>query len=159
MRNFRVLINAITRGELAGAAIALILLAITVFYVNTKIFFSEERRREKTEQIISQTLIGIASAEISWRGKHSSYTSLQGLVRVSQPYIRPALINGEVKGYKIEVASGKNKFYLTAWNPKNIGHSFYIDEDGILCKSEDLTDTPRNAHYNPVECPPRYVEE
>ncbi len=159
MKNFRKLISAITRGELAGAVIALVLLAITASYVHSKVFFSEERRREKIEKRVHQALIDIASAEISWRQKNPSYTSLQRLVSVSPPYIRPNLRKREVKGYKLKVSSGKNKFYLTAWNPTNKGHAFYIDEDGILCKSKDLADTPRDSHYNPIDCPPGYAEE
>ena len=99
----------------------------------------------------------IVTAEIEWRATHATYAVLSDL----EDYIDSTLASGTKQGYiyvssPVESAEGK-KFVASAVPFDHQAHSFYIDESGVLCRSDELTETPVTEHAE-SGCPEEYGE-
>jgi len=98
----------------------------------------------------------IATAEIQWRANNPAYTTLAGLGSTVPPYIDATLAGGLKQTWAFSVPlSTANQFFATGTNAQ--GHSFYIDDAGVLCRSTAIGATALAAHQGGV-CPAAYPE-
>ncbi len=80
----------------------------------------------------------IHSAEIEWRATNSMFASWDDLRNATPPYINPSVPYNYPYGYAFTILGIEpNRFFACA--EKQQGHSFYIDEAGVLCKSTGVT--------------------
>ncbi|MBN3040519.1 MAG: prepilin-type N-terminal cleavage/methylation domain-containing protein [Candidatus Omnitrophica bacterium] len=111
------------------------------------------------EAAASGALRTISAAEISYRATHSSYANLSQLYEDSPPYIDSVLATGNRQGY-IFVVNGVNsrQFFATA-EPQFLyqGHSYYTDEDGLLCRSNNVNVSAPTTHIS-SGCPSNFTE-
>lgn len=116
-------------------------------------------RTSAQESAAAATMCTISAAELSYRTVNSEYASLNRLGSENPPYIDATLANGKNHGYAFTVVtSGANKFYAVAIPESTVGHTFYIDEDGILCKSNDAIASAPSEHVD-IGCPVGFSEE
>ena len=102
----------------------------------------------------------VAAAEIQYRAANPSYATLAQLSGVTPPYIDSTLGSGTKQAYLfvVSVNSGTN-FYATAV-PQTLtqGHSYYIDEAGVLCRSNAVNTAALSAHQSGVCTATGYAE-
>lgn len=111
------------------------------------------------ESAAAATMRTIAAAEISYRATNPEYASLNQLGSEIPPYIDATLASGNKYGYAFAVAtSGANNFYVVAIPESSVNHTFYIDEDGILCKSNDTRASAPSEHVD-IGCPVGFSEK
>jgi len=111
------------------------------------------------EAAAAAALHTVAAAEIQYRATHSSYADLDELDDETPPYIDSTLAAGAKQGYDfVAVANSGTDFYATA-APQTLtqAHTFYIDEDGVLCRS-DATNTAAPAAHTAAGCPANFTE-
>ena len=102
----------------------------------------------------------IVAAEVGWRATNATYATLVQLGAATPPYIDGTLAAGAKQNYAFVAApnAGTN-FYATAVPvPLAAAHSFYVDEDGILCRSTATSVAAAVAHAGALACPVGYVE-
>ncbi len=112
------------------------------------------------EAAAAAALHTVAAAEIQWRATHSTYTTLAALGAATPPYIDGSLAAGSKQGYAFAVgATSATIFYATA-TPATAGqaNSFYIDEDGVLCRGNTNAIGVVAAHAGALACPANYTE-
>ena len=112
------------------------------------------------EAAAAAALHTVAEAEIQWRATNATYATLVQLGAATPPYIDSTLAAGAKQGYDFAAApnAGVN-FYATA-APATLAqaHTFYIDEDGVLCRSTATGVAAPLAHHAAVGCPAGLVE-
>ncbi|MCM8820239.1 MAG: prepilin-type N-terminal cleavage/methylation domain-containing protein [Candidatus Omnitrophica bacterium] len=112
------------------------------------------------ESAAAAALHTIAAAEIQYRATNPTYGSLSDLGSANPPYIDSTLASGTKQGYNFAVTidSTNDNFFATAVPQKmSAAHTFYIDEDGVLCRSEDVGIPAPNAHIG-SGCPSGFRE-
>jgi type II secretory pathway pseudopilin PulG len=101
----------------------------------------------------------ITAAELAYRYDHSQYARLDQLGEASPPYIDATLAGGNTLGYTFTiVANGAHNFYAVAIPESTVSHTFYIDEDGVLCKSHKSMASVPGAHVE-KGCPVGFSEK
>jgi prepilin-type N-terminal cleavage/methylation domain-containing protein len=101
----------------------------------------------------------IVSAEVQYRATHPSYVTLIGLSNETPPYIDSKLASGSRQGYSYVMTDpDASKFYVVA-SPEATGqgHVFYVDEDGVLCRSDATTGVATPTHVD-NGCPNAFSE-
>lgn len=101
----------------------------------------------------------IVSAEVQYRATHPSYVSLIGLSNETPPYIDSKLASGSRQGYNYTMYDpDASRFYVVA-KPEATGqgHAFYVDEDGVLCRSNTTTTITVSGHVD-NGCPSDFAE-
>ena len=121
-------------------------------------------RLSAQEASAAAALHTIAAAEIQWRSTNPTYATRAQLGAATPPYIDATLATGNKQGYNFQVVpnntgpggSGVN-FYAEAQDANAQGHSFYIDEAGVLCRSTAVGAAGLAAHQAGV-CPAAFPE-
>ena len=107
----------------------------------------------------SAALRTIASVQTQYRATNPVYATLVQLGATTPAYIDSVLASGSRQDYNfISVPNGGANFYAAA-TPEVLAQArtFYIDEDGILCRS-NATGTATPAVHNGVGCPAGFSE-
>jgi hypothetical protein len=102
------------------------------------VFSLQKQRSIALENSAGSALHMIVSSQYMYRQKNSKYASLGELGSSNPPYIDATLASGKKQGYIYKAVAGENEFYVTAQpqgNDESLQASFYIDEEGMLCKS------------------------
>lgn len=103
----------------------------------------------------------IVGAEVQYRATHSAYSDLAGLGSVNPPYIDSTLAAGIKQGYVFTSVpvSGLEGSQFTATAVPQVGaaHGFYVDESGVLCRSDNNT-LSAASRGNGTGCPAGYSE-
>jgi prepilin-type N-terminal cleavage/methylation domain-containing protein len=83
----------------------------------------------------------LVAAETQWRATHSAYANLGDLDSETPPYIDSSLAGGTKQGYSfaITVDSTNDNFFATAVPQSSNAHCFYVDEDGVVFRSNSAT--------------------
>ena len=95
------------------------------------------------ESAATASIHTIVAAEVQWRATHPQYADLDELDDSSPKYISSTLAGGTKQGYDFAATpvpgSEATQFYATA-APEVLthGHTFYINESGFLCRSDDV---------------------
>lgn len=111
------------------------------------------------EAISANVLRIICAAEVQWRATNPRYAKLEEMANASPPYIDVSLASGTKQGYTIVVIPNAGiDFYATA-APQNLaqGNTYYIDEDGLLCRSNSAN-TPAPDSHTGASCPAGFSE-
>ena len=119
-------------------------------------------RLSAQEAAAASALHTVAAAQIQWRATHGTYTTLAALGAAAPPYIDGSLAAGAKQGYLFAVGpavASATIFYATA-TPAVAGqaNSFYIDEDGVLCRGNTNAIAVVGAHAGALACPANYTE-
>lgn len=115
-------------------------------------------RLSAQEAAAAAALHTIATAEIQWRASHATYAALAALDDETPPYIDSTLAAGAKQGYAFAAtANAGTDFYATAVPTGANARAFYIDEDGVLCRSDAVSGTAIAAHTG-AGCPTGYTE-
>jgi len=103
----------------------------------------------------------ILNAQIQWRATNSTYASLSQFDDVTPPYIDSGLASGTKSGYNFTVyAPTVTQFWVCAMHMTSQAHSFYIDEDGMLCRSNQVGQScPLDHRASSQQCPDSYFTE
>ena len=116
-------------------------------------------RVDAQETIACATVYAIYTDEVSYRAVNPQFATLAQLGNAPPPYIGPALAAGAKQGYTFAATPNTSvTFYVTAVHTAGLAHSFYIDEDGVLCKSNEVGAAAVSAYYDGPGCPPGYME-
>jgi type II secretory pathway pseudopilin PulG len=111
------------------------------------------------ESVAMGALRALVTAQTSYRATHSRFASLDELYAENPPYIDSILASGNKQGFTFAVGEAlASRFYLTAApqvSPQ--GHSFYVDEDGVMCRSDATGASLPNAHVA-SGCPGSFSE-
>lgn len=101
----------------------------------------------------------VAAAEIQYRATNPGYATLAVLGAANPPYIDTTLAGGSKQGYTFTAAidNTNGTFAARAVHAAGQAHSFYIDEDGILCRS-NAVGAAAAAHEGTNACPASYTE-
>jgi len=100
------------------------------------------------EAAAAAALHTVAAAEIQYRATNASYATLAQLGAATPPYIDATLAGGAKQGYNfVATPNGGTNFFATA-APAVLTQSntFYVDEDGILCRSNAANTAAPAAH-------------
>jgi prepilin-type N-terminal cleavage/methylation domain-containing protein len=114
------------------------------------------------EAAAAAALHTIAAAEVQFRATHANYSALANLDDDTPPYIDSTLAGGSKQGYNFAATpvtgSEGSEFYATA-APATLtqAHTFYIDEDGVLCRS-NATNTAAPTAHTGSGCPSGFAE-
>lgn len=113
------------------------------------------------EAAAAAALHTITTAQIQWRASHSTYANLGQLDDETPPYIDSTLAGGAKQGYTFAAApvpgQEGNEFVASAVAQGSNARAYYIDEDGVLCRSDAVTGTAVTAHTG-AGCPGGYTE-
>ena len=107
-------------------------------------------RAQAQENLATGALRTIVSVETAYRATSSRYANLAELYAAYPPYIDSALGSGNKQGYTFVVDGiSSSQFYATA-APHSLtqGHTFYIDEDGVLCRSNTTNTVAPSSHVS-----------
>ena len=112
------------------------------------------------EAIATATLHAISSGQMQYRATSSNYATFAQLSAATPPYI-PAQLSatGIAKGYNFTVTpNGGANFFATA-SPQVLAqaHTFYIDEEGLLCRSNSENTAAPGGHIG-NGCPVGFTE-
>ena len=112
------------------------------------------------ESAAAAALHTLCAAEIQYRAASPSYATLAQMSGVTPPYIDSTLGTGTKQAYLFVVTmSAGTNFYATAV-PETLtqGHSYYIDEAGVLCRSNAVNTAALTAHQGGVCTVSGYAE-
>lgn len=116
-------------------------------------------RVDAQETAACATLCTIYTAEISYRAINPQFATLAQLGNTPPPYIDSLLTAGAKQGYTFAASPNtSDTFYVTAVHTAGLAHSFYIDEDGVLCKSNEVGAAAVSTYYDGSGCPTGYME-
>lgn len=116
-------------------------------------------RAQAQESTAASAMHTIVAAQVAYRATHSNYAALAALDDDDPPYIDSTLAAGSKQGYDFATGGVQpSQFYATA-APQTLtqGHTFYIDEDGVLCRSNATNTGAPNAHTG-AGCPASFAE-
>ena len=111
------------------------------------------------EAAAAAALHTVAAAEIQFRATNPTYATLVQLGAANPPYIDSTLAAGTKQGYVFAATPNVGAdFYATAV-PQTIAqaHTFYVDEDGVLCRST-ATGTAAPIVHTAAGCPAGFAE-
>jgi len=111
------------------------------------------------ESAAAAALHTVLTAEVQFRASNATYANLATLGAANPPYIDGTLAGGVKQGYNfVATPNAGTDFYATA-APATLAqaHTFYIDEDGVLCRS-DATGTAAPAAHTAAGCPAGFTE-
>jgi prepilin-type N-terminal cleavage/methylation domain-containing protein len=114
------------------------------------------------EAAAAAALHTVAAAEVQYRATHPNYVALANLDDDNPPYIDSTLAGGTKQGYSFAASpitgSEGSQFIATA-APQTLtqAHTFYIDEDGVLCRS-NATNTAAPTTHTDTGCPSGFSE-
>lgn len=111
------------------------------------------------ESAAAAALHTILTAEIQWRASNTSYATLAQLGAATPPYIDGTLAAGAKQGYNfVATPNAGVDFYATA-APQTLAqaNTYYVDEDGVLCRST-ATGTAAPAAHTGAGCPAGFAE-
>jgi len=140
-------------------AIGIILLPIVAMLAAIAIPNFLRAKVSAQEAAAAAGLHTITAAEIQYRATNPTYAYLSRLDDGDLPYIDSELASGTKHGYKFSVdVVSEEMFYATAEpQSSSMAHSFYIDEDGILCRS-DAVNRPVPTSHTDIGCPTDFSE-
>jgi type IV pilus assembly protein PilA len=106
----------------------------------------------------------ILAAEEQYRASNPVYSDLPTLGLDNPPYVDSRLATGTKQGY-VFVATPNNtgprgsgvNFHATAAHANAQGHSYYVDEGGVICRSNAIGAVVPGAHAA-AGCPAGYSE-
>jgi type IV pilus assembly protein PilA len=113
------------------------------------------------ESAAASALHTLSAAMIQWRATNPTYAAnIAALSGTTPPYIDGVLGLGTKQGYLFTAAADAvpgTQFIATAV-PQVLtqAHSYYIDEEGVLCRSTALNQAV--AAYVATGCPANYAE-
>lgn len=116
-------------------------------------------RIQAQESAAAAAMHTLSAAEQSFRAGNPTYGTLANLISVTPPYIDATLGAGVKQGYTFTVGgTSATQFYSEAV-PVTAGsaHSFYLDEDGVLCRSTSINQAALGAHAGGA-CPATHPE-
>ena len=111
------------------------------------------------EAAAAAALHTVAAAEIQFRATNATYATLAVLGAANPPYIDSTLAAGAKQGYNfVATPNAGVDFYATA-APQTLAqaNTFYVDEDGVLCRSS-ATNTAAPAAHTGAGCPAGFAE-
>jgi len=118
------------------------------------------------EAAAASSLRTIVNAQTQWKVANPAYTNLSQLGAASPPYLdsilgcaaSPCIKQGYSFWINIDLARAKRYFFAVA-QPQSmqVAHTFYIDEDGVLCRS-DTVNTPAPGVHVDDGCPVGFSE-
>lgn len=111
------------------------------------------------ESAAAAALHTVLTAEVQFRASNATYANLATLGAATPPYIDGTLAGGVKQGYNfVAVPNAGTNFYATA-APATLAqaHTFYVDEDGVLCRS-DATGTAAPGAHTDAGCPAGFTE-
>ena len=115
-------------------------------------------RLSANESNAAAALHTVCAAEIQWRATNATYATLAQLGGAAPPYIDSTLMTGTKQGYTFTaVPNAGVNFYAEAVHAAGQGHSFYVDEAGVLCRSTAAGAAALGAHQGGV-CPATHPE-
>ncbi|MDD5069165.1 MAG: prepilin-type N-terminal cleavage/methylation domain-containing protein [Candidatus Omnitrophica bacterium] len=102
----------------------------------------------------------IAAAQIQYRASNPTYASLGTLGNATPPYIDSRLAGGSKQGYNFTSGFSTGANFWAAGEPQDntAAHTFYIDEDGVICRSSNTSVSAETSHFNGSGCPTGYAE-
>ena len=117
-------------------------------------------RLSSQEAAAAAALHTIATAETQWRATHPKYVDLGSLDDETPPYIDATLAGGTKQGYTFTAATtGGDAFYASGVPRSSNARGYYIDESGVLCRSDAPTGAAVAAHKTAGNaCPANYTE-
>lgn len=120
------------------------------------------RARISAQESAAAAAMGtLAAAEIQWRATNNNYGTLANLGGATPPYIDATLAAGLKQNYNFAVTiNAGTDFYATA-APVILtqAHTFYIDEAGVLCRSDNVNTAAPGAHATAaLACPANFSE-
>lgn len=120
-------------------------------------------RLTSQEAAAAVALHTIASVELQWRATNPGFASLSQLGSATPPYIDSVLASGTKLGYTFSVTpSSSNDTFFACATPSPIlvnAHGFYIDEEGILCRTTTTAPLPDcTSAGQQVSCPDGFAE-
>ena len=115
-------------------------------------------RLSAQEASAAAALHTVAAAQIQYRATNASYATLAQLGGATPPYIDATLTTGTKQGYGFAITGQTGVEFRATAIPSVDGqaHSYYIDEDGVLCRSAAVTAQAVPAHA--AACPAGYAE-
>jgi prepilin-type N-terminal cleavage/methylation domain-containing protein len=104
----------------------------------------------------------VVAAQIQYRASHPSYAALTDLDADNPPYIDSTLAGGTKQGYLFvsdKVTDSEASEFIITGAPQTISqaHTFYSDEDGVLCRSTATSTAAPTAHTG-ASCPSGFAE-
>ena len=111
------------------------------------------------ESAAAAALHTVLTAEIQWRASNATYATLAQLGAAAPPYIDSTLAAGVKQSYAfVATPNAGVDFYATA-APQTLAQSntYYIDEDGVLCRSTATGTAAPTAHTG-AGCPANFAE-
>jgi len=117
-------------------------------------------RLSAQEAAAAAALHTIGSSETQWRATHPSYAALGSLDDETPPYIDSTLAGGTKQGYVFATGGvSGTEFYATAVPESSNARGYYLDESGVLCRSDAVTGGAVGSHKTAGSpCPPNYTE-
>ncbi|MDD3296348.1 MAG: prepilin-type N-terminal cleavage/methylation domain-containing protein [Candidatus Omnitrophica bacterium] len=114
------------------------------------------------EAAAAAALHTIAAAEVQYRATHSAYAALANLDDDDPPYVDSTLAAGAKQGYNFTatpVSGSTGSQFIATAAPQTLSqaHTFYIDEDGVLCRSNS-TNTSAPTTHTGSGCPTGFAE-
>ncbi len=115
-------------------------------------------RLSANEAAAAAALHTVAAAQIQWRATNPTYAAnLAALSGATPPYIDATLGGGAKQGYNFQTSIQGTGFIAEAQHAAGQGHSFYIDDAGVLCRSTAAGAAALGAHQGGV-CPATHPE-
>ena len=118
------------------------------------------RARANAQEGVAMAAIRcLVSSQTAYRATHAQYANLSELNSEYPPYIDAVLASGNKQGYTFGISGiSGSQFYITAApQSSSQAHTFYSDEDGIICRSNAMNATVPNAHTG-AGCPSTFAE-
>jgi prepilin-type N-terminal cleavage/methylation domain-containing protein len=120
-------------------------------------------RSTAQEAAASAAMHTLVAAETQYRATHNNFTTLDELGNATPPYIDQTLgcssppCTKQGYGFNLTVDNA-SAFFATAVPSDGKAHCFYIDEDGVLCRSDDDTCNSAVGSHSASGCPSAYNE-
>ncbi len=115
-------------------------------------------RMQAQEAAAATAMHTLSAAEQSFRAANPLYATMVQLSGAVPPYIDVTLGGGTKQGYFFVVAGNTaTQFYATAAPQSLNGHCYYVDEDGVLCRSDAVACAAAVGAHSDA-CPAAYAE-
>jgi len=111
------------------------------------------------ESAAAAALHTVIASEIQYRATNPTYATLAQLGAATPPYIDSLLASGTKQGYTfVATPNAGTDFYTTA-APQTLSqaHTFYSDEDGVICRSNNVSTAAPTAHTG-SGCPTGFTQ-
>jgi type IV pilus assembly protein PilA len=116
-------------------------------------------RNEAQESAAAMSMHTIVAAEVAYKAENESFTSLARLSQANPPYIDSILASGTKQGYKFTLDTFNPEYFYATAAPLDAygGRALYIDEDAILCISDEMGVDEIRRHIDSQGCPTGYL--